>query len=52
MQVLFKILPGKEISTDTTNIEETVGFAEKYLSNFDNKNIKVKTFRYFSTVFL
>ena len=37
IQVVFNIIPGKEISTGTNDIEEAVRFAEKYLQNFDNR---------------
>ena len=37
IQVIFKILPGKEINTGTDDELEAVKFAERYLQDFDNK---------------
>ena len=37
IQVVFKTIPGKEISTETTNEKEAVEFASKYLQDFDEK---------------
>ena len=47
IQVMFKILPGKEISTETTNRDEAIKFAERYLQDFDkNRNItSIPTFK-------
>ena len=49
IQVIFHHLPGKEISTGTTDIVEAVAFAEEYLkrdglTTADDKNLTVKEY--------
>ncbi len=49
IQVVFHHLPGKEISTGTTDIVEAVAFAEEYLkrdglTTADDKNLTVKEY--------
>ena len=52
IQVMFKILPGKEISTGTKDDIEAVQFAERYLQNFDNdRKSNVVTFKEYANGF-
>ncbi|MCL2793017.1 MAG: site-specific integrase [Spirochaetaceae bacterium] len=46
IQVVFRILPGKEISTGTDCKSEAIKFAERYLQDFDVKKTgKIPTFK-------
>ncbi len=53
IQIIFKILPGKEISTGTTDEQEAHQFANNFLNNFDQRLTSgiVPTFKEFATGF-
>ena len=53
IQVIFKILPGKEISTGTTNDQEAHQFANNFLNNFDQRitSGNIPTFKDFAKGF-
>jgi len=52
IQVIFRILPGKCISTGADNERDAIIFAERYLLNYDGVRIeKVPTFKEFANGF-